>query len=162
YYPQPNRPGLTNNFAASLANNNNTDQTVDRIDQNLGDKIRLSFRYQRQWENLLAGSVVPTSSATSPVDSNNFSIGYTHTISPRLINDLRVGRQYLNTATLNGFAVAGVPGAGSALGIPGFTTDVSANNPGVPDFNITGFTGFGNAGTNWYQDDKTWQGSEQI
>lgn len=162
YYPAPNRPGTTSNYTASLANNNNTDQTVDRIDQNIGDKVRLYFRYQRQWESLLAGSVVPTSSSTSPVDSNNFTIGYTHTLSPRLINDLRVGRQYFNTSTLNGFAVAGIQGAGSQLGIPGFNSDVTANNPGVPDFNITGFSGFGNGGTNWFQDDKTWQGSEQI
>jgi len=162
YYPTPNKPGVTSNYAASLANNNNTDQTVDRIDQNIGDKVRLYFRYQQQWESLLAGSVVPTSSSTSPVDTNNFTIGYTHTLSPRLINDLRFGRQYFNTATLNGFAVVGIQGAGAQLGIPGFNSDVTANNPGIPDFNITGFSGFGNGGTNWYQDDKTWQGSEQI
>src|SRR5690242_12252834 len=39
YYPAPTFPNsITNNYSAVLANNNNTDQTVDRLDQNLGDK----------------------------------------------------------------------------------------------------------------------------
>ena len=36
------------------------------------------------------------------------------------------------------------------------------NNPGIPDFSITGFNGFANGGTNWYQNDSTNQLSEQI
>jgi hypothetical protein len=34
--------------------------------------------------------------------------------------------------------------------------------PGIPDFTITGFNGFGSAGTNWYQNDSTNQLSDQI
>jgi len=45
-------------------NSNTTDQTVDRIDQNIGDKVRLFFRYQRR--NDLGGS--------SPIAAN----GTTH------------------------------------------------------------------------------------
>ena len=52
--------------------------------------------------------------------------------------------------------------AGTDLGIPGFDGDSKYNNPGIPDFNITGFNGFGSAGTNWYQNDSTNQLSEQI
>ena len=54
------------------------------------------------------------------------------------------------------------PHAGTDLGIPGFNGDSGYNNPGIPDFNITGFNGFGNAATNWYQNDSTTQVSEQI
>jgi hypothetical protein len=162
YYPVPTGAGITSNLAAVLPNNNNTDQTVDRIDQNIGDKIRLFFRYQRQWESVLAGSANPTNASTGPVDSNNYTIGYTHTLTPTLVSDLRVGRQYLNTATLNNFYVNHSTGAGAQLGIPGFDADVRFNNPGIPDFSVSGFTAFSNGGTNWFQDDKTWQGSEQI
>jgi hypothetical protein len=162
YYPQPNGPGLTNNLSAVSPNNNNTDQTIDRIDQNLSEKVRLFFRYQRQSTSLLAGSANPTNASTSPVDSNNFTVGYTHTLSPNLVNDLRIGRQYFITSTLNNFYVNHVAGAGAGLGIPGFDADVRSNNPGIPDFTVSGFTAFSNGGTNWFQDDKTWQGSEQI
>src|SRR5207248_10439910 len=39
YYPAPALSGITNNFPTSLPNNNTTDQTVDRVDQTLGDKV---------------------------------------------------------------------------------------------------------------------------
>src|SRR5258707_7953200 len=30
------------------------------------------------------------------------------------------------------------------------------------EFNVSGFAGWGNSGTNWFQIDHTWQASEQI
>ncbi len=146
----------------TAANNNNTDQTVDRIDHNLGQNIRFFFRYQRQTGNIFAGASIPVNGNTSPLITNNYTLGYTHTITPHIVNDFRIGRQYFDSDTLNPFKTSGVNGAGAQLGIPGFDADVRFNNPGIPDFSITGFSGFSNASTNWYQDDKTWQGSEQI
>jgi hypothetical protein len=162
YYPTPNLPGLTQNFGTSPANNNNTDQTVDRIDQNLGDRIRLFFRYQRQQESLLAGASNLTQNTYSTVYMSNFVIGYTHTLSPNLVNDVRFGRNYFNTASLNYFTVNNLTSAGSQLGIPGFTGDVTYANPGIPVMSISGFQGFGNASSNWFQDDTTWQGADQL
>jgi hypothetical protein len=162
YYVAPNLAGLGNNYSTTVPNNNYTDQTVDRIDQNLGDKVRLYFRYQYQTENLLAGSAIPTNSSTSPVDMNNFTIGYTHTLTPRVVNEVRFGRQHFSTATLNYFYLNSASNAGTQLGIPGFNGDTSFNNPGIPEFNVSGFSGWGNSGTNWFQDDTTWQGTEQI
>ena len=75
---------------------------------------------------------------------------------------MRVGRQYFKTSSLNYFYTAGLNNAGSQIGITGFDGDVRYANPGIPEFNITGFTGFGNSGTNWFQDDKTWQGFDQL
>lgn len=162
FYPTPNLPGVTNNISASLANNNNTDQTVDRLDQNLGDKTRLFFRYQRQVENILVGSINPTSATSGPVYISNYNIGYTQTLSPTMVNDMRFGRNYFDSATLNYFAVNHQNNIGASLGIPGFNGDVVGVNPGLPEFNVTGFTGWGVSGTNWYQDDSTWQGTEQF
>src|SRR5262249_51981436 len=124
--------------------------------------IRLFFRYQRQNGTFLAGSAVPVNGNTSPVLTDNYTAGYTHTISPTLVNDFRIGRQYFDSSTLNPFNVNEIADAGSQLGIPGFDADVRFNNPGIPDFSISGFTGFSNGSTNWYQDDKTWQASEQL
>jgi Carboxypeptidase regulatory-like domain/TonB dependent receptor len=162
YLPSPRAPGITSNLPYTAANNNNTDQTIDRIDQNIGQNVRLFFRYQRQTESILAGASIPVNGNTSPVLTNNYTVGYTHTLSPHLVNDLRIGRQYFNSSTLNPFYTSNAANAGAQLGIPGFDADVRFNNPGIPDFTISGFTGFNNASTNWFQDDKTWQGSEQL
>jgi hypothetical protein len=162
YYITPNAAGLTNNFSASLPNNNTTNQTINRIDQNIGQNVRLFFRYQKQWMDLTVGSANPVNATISPVELDNYNISYTHTLTPTLVNDFRFGRQYFETSTLNYFAANSITGIGSSLGIPGFDGDVKNDNPGIPEFNINGFTGFGNSGTNWYQDDKTWQMSEQL
>ena len=66
-----------------------------------------------------------------------------------------MGRNFFDTDALNPFAVANNTSAGTDLGIPGFDGDSKYNNPGIPDFNITGFNGLGNGGTNWYQNDST-------
>ncbi len=162
YYPAPNLPGLANNFSVPVASNQRYNQTLDRIDQNIGDKVRLYARAHWQEWNTFGGNAVPVNSTTVPTEVRNYTIGYTHTLTPTLVNDLRVGRNFFKSDALNAFAVAGLNTAGSDLGIPGFTGDVLYNNPGVPDFNITGFNGLGNGGTNWYQNDSTHQISEQI
>ena len=168
YLPPPNLPCANgasycaSNYAANLPNNVNTDQTVDRVDQNIGDKIRIFFRYAYQNTSYLTGAANPFSGTTSPTLNKNFTIGYTHSIRPNLINDFRIGRQRFDTSSVNYWYTNGQKDAGSQLGIPGFTGDVAYNNPGIPDFNITGFQGVGNGGSNWFQDDTTWQASEQI
>jgi len=162
YYPATDLPGLASNYSVPVPTTINTNQTVDRIDQNIGDKVRLYARADDQYENVFGGSAIPTNAATTPVTVSNYSVGYTQTLTPNLVNDLRVGRNFLSTATLNPFSVAANKNAGTALGIPGFNGDTTYNNPGIPDFNITGFNGLNNASTNWYQNDSTTQLSEQI
>jgi Carboxypeptidase regulatory-like domain len=162
YYPATDLPGLASNYSVPVPTTINTDQTVDRVDQNIGEKIRLYARADDQYEHVFGGSAVPVNGATTPVTVSNYSVGYTQTITPNLVNDLRVGRNFFSTATLNPFSVSKQASAGTALGIPGFTGDTTYNNPGIPDFSITGFNGLANGSTNWYQNDSTTQLSEQI
>ena len=63
---------------------------------------------------------------------------------------------------MNYFYVNGIPDAGTKLGIAGFDADTKSKNPGTPEFNVSGFSGWGNSGTNWFQTDHTWQASEQL
>jgi hypothetical protein len=162
YYPATNLSGLASNYSVPVPTTINTDQTVDRIDQNIGDKVRLYVRAHYQDEKVFGGNAIPANSNTTPVTATNYTVGYTHTLTPNLVNDLRVGRNFFNTATLDPFAVSHQTSAGTNLGIPGFTGDSLYNNPGIPDFTITGFNGLNNASTNWYQNDSTVQLSEQI
>jgi hypothetical protein len=162
YYPATNLSGLSSNYSVPVPTTINTDQTVDRIDQNIGQKIRLYVRADYQNESVFGGNAIPTNSSTTPVTDSNYTVGYTHTLRPTLVNDLRVGRNFFSTATLNPFSVGNQTSAGADLGIPGFNGDTIYNNPGIPDFSITGFNGLANGSTNWYQNDSTTQISEQL
>jgi Carboxypeptidase regulatory-like domain len=162
YYPASNLPGLSNNLSVPVPSTASYNQTVDRIDQNIGDKVRLYVRADHQIWSTFSGNQVPINGDTTPYTTDNYTVGYTHTITPHVVNDFRVGRNYFTTATINPFSTSGQTNAGTNLGIPGFTGDSQFNNPGIPDFNITGFNGLANASSNWYQNDSTTQLSEQI
>src|SRR5260370_25012868 len=67
YYPAPNLPGLASNYSVPVPTTITTNQTVDRIDQNIGDKIRLYARAHWQDESVFGGSAIPVNAATVPV-----------------------------------------------------------------------------------------------
>jgi hypothetical protein len=165
YFPSPNilsTGGFANNLSVPVATTVSTNQTLDRIDQNIGGKVRLYVRAYHQDQPAFGGSAIPVNSSTTPTVTSNYSIGYTHTISANMVNDFRVGRYFFDSATVNPFTVGGNKNAGTALGIPGFNGDSAYGNPGLPDFNITGFNGISESGTNWYQNDSTNQFSDQL
>lgn len=162
YFPTPNLPGLSQNLSVTNPNSNDTDQTVNRIDQNIGSRVRLSYRYQRQVGTILNGNAIPVNGVTTPLVTDNHTVSYTHTITPTLVSDVRFGRNFFDSQTVNPFYSQGITDAGTQLGIPGFDADSRFENPGIPDFNISGFSGLNMSGTNWFQDDKTWQFSGQI
>jgi hypothetical protein len=162
YMPLPNTAGLTNNLNTDIPNDISSNQTLDRVDYNPSDRMRFFGRYIWQKFNYVAGSPIPTADSYSPTTDSNGAFGYTQILTPRLINDFRFGFNKLSTNVLNGFAEDNIKGAGAALGIPGFNSDVTNNNPGTPSINITNFQELGSDGTNWYQDDRTLHGYDQI
>lgn len=162
YMPLPNLAGTVSNLNSTVPNNYNQDQTLDRVDYNLNDSVRLFGRYSWQKLTFVSGSLAPTANSYSPTTNSNGAFGYTHIITPTFINDFRFGYNKLTTQVLNYFAQNNIAGAGSALGIPGFTADVDSHNPGLPSIAITNFLSLGADGTNWYQDDRTLHGYDQI
>ncbi len=162
YMPLPNLPGITNNLAASYPNNDRYNQTIDRIDQNIGNNIRLFFRYAWNNEQILTGATSVANETVLPVQTRNWVVGYTQTLTPNMVNDFRVGRQHLVTNALNYWYANNLADAGTSLGIPGFNGDTTFNDPGIPVFSNTSFMTLGNAGTNWFQFDTTWQGTDSF
>jgi hypothetical protein len=164
YWPAANVTGTSNNWQGPSPNTDNVDQFLTRVDQNLGNKIRLNVRYN--WHDSFGRNVfnaaIPATQVTQPRVNNNWLGGYTHTLKPNLLNDFRIGYHRVNFDTLNPFAVDGPADAGSSLGIPGFDGDVKYSNPGLPSINITNFSGIGAGGTNWYQFDTTFQMSNVL
>ena len=164
YYPAANQPGTTSNSQGPSPNTDNVDQLLARVDQNLGNKIRLNVRYN--WHDSFGRNVfnaaIPATAVTQPRVNHNWLFSYTHTLKPNLHNDFRIGYHRVNFDTLNPFAVDGPSDAGSSLGIPGFDGDVRYGNPGLPSINVSNFSTLGAAGTNWYQFDTTFQVSNVL
>ena len=163
WFPTPNVGGISNNLSAVYPNNDRWNQSIDRIDQNFGDKVRVFFRYAWIDESILAGSANPYQSTTTPVTTKNWVFGYTQTITPNMVNDIHFGRQTLNTNSLNYWYVNNLTDAGTKIGIPGFTADTATSNPGLPVVSISSnYLGTGNAATNWFQNDTTWQATDAF
>jgi hypothetical protein len=156
-YPLPNRPGTGSNLVATGNNRNEQNQVLTRVDQNLGNKVRLYVRYN--WQDQLTTNIgaIPVAGTGGPNVNHNTLVAYTHTLTNRLLNDFRIGYHRVDDDSLNYFEINGLTNAGSNLGIPGFDGDVRYGNAGIPTFTLTGFSGLGGGGTNWYQFDKTFQ-----
>ena len=162
YYPAPNATGTANNLATTASNTDNIDQFLGRVDQNIGNKIRLYVRYN--WHDSLNTAIgaIPATGVTQPRVNKNTLFTYTHTLKPNLFNDFRIGYHRLDFNTLNQFFVNGQGDSGTALGIPGFDGDTKYNNPGLPSVNVSTFSSLAAGGTNWYQFDTTFQASDVL
>ncbi len=165
YVPPPNVGGITNNLASVIYPNNLwIAQTLDRVDAKVSDKVSLFGRYH--WQNLTyqTGNQVPVNSTFGPANSRNFAFGYTHVITPHFINDFHIGFNKLTTDFVNYWYINGPKDAGTQLGIPGFNYDTTSGNPGIPYVSVAVATGMniGNNGTNWFQDDRTVDGFDQV
>ena len=162
YMTLPNLPGYQNNIQEYFPNDLSISQSLDRIDENIGEKARLFFRYHWQNITILSGSLFPVNNSYGPTNSRNYAVGYTHIITPKLVNDFHVGLNTVLSNSLDYFAVNGPKDAGTALGIPGFDSDTKYNNPGLPSFYFDNYEPLGNASANWYQDDRNIDGYEQL
>src|SRR5262249_14187674 len=149
YFPVPNRPGIASNLQTPIPSTENVNQLIVRADQNVGNTVRLSVRYN--WHDSATsnplGAALPTQAVDQPRVNKTTLVSYTHTLSQNLLNDFRIGYHRVNFDTLNPFLVNGQATAGSDVGIPGFNGDVRYNNPGLPTIDLTNaFSGLGGGG----------------
>jgi hypothetical protein len=162
YWPEPNLPGTGANFRGPTLSEINTDQILARVDQNIGNRARVSVRYNWQDENLTDIGAIPTGGTIIPRKNHNVLASWTQTFTSSLVNDFRIGWHGVDETLTNHFFVNGPADAGASLGIPGFDGDVRYNNPGLPTVQVANFATLGNAGSNWPQWDRTFQMSNVI
>ena len=162
YIAKPNLPGSTNNLNVNYPSNLFITQTLDRIDENIGQHVRLFVRYHWQNLSIVGGDPFPTDASYGPTNTRNLAIGYTHIITTNVINDFRIGLNTVTSNNLNYFAVNNLNDAGTKLGIPGFDSDSVYKNPGIPSINFDTYHEAGNDASNWYQDDRTVDGYDQL
>lgn len=161
FMPTPNLPGLSDNYLASVANNETSDQTIDRVDQNIGEKARIFLRGAGEMDTLNIGTTNPTGGTLTPRHTTNIVLGYSQIFKPTLVNDFRFGVNelaiYLENYFYNNPTLDAI---NQTINIPGFAYDPV--NPGPPIVSTSGYMSIGNGSTNWFQSDETWETADQL
>jgi hypothetical protein len=85
YWPEATRAGTANNFQGPSEASDNVDQILVRLDQTIGNKARLSLRYN--WHDSYSvnpfTAVIPVTAITQPRTNNTTGSSATPTPSPR-------------------------------------------------------------------------------
>ena len=145
------------------ASTDNVDQVLTRVDQNLGNKVRLSVRYNWHDSYPSAARAITVQGITQPRVNKNTLVSYTHTLTPNLHNDFRIGYHRIDFDTLNHFSVNGIADAGASdWAFRGSTATSGTTIPGIPNINISNFSGLGGAGRTGIQFDTTFQMSNVL
>jgi len=132
--------GGVNNYRIAPHAKDDIDQFTIRIDHRFGDKDSLFARYSLMDRRLYLVGIVKLSGAEVPFRAQNAGVQWTHTFSPRVLNDLRVGfNRFFNNTIQEG-----------AYGEDILRFQNTVKDPvtfGLPVIGITGFSGFGSGFT---------------
>ena len=139
-YPLPNLPGIFNNYAADPVLSNDSDAFDTRIDQDFSDRDQMFGRYSfartpqffpGPFTGFADGS--PNTPGSGLNRSQNVMLSETHTFSPSLINEARIGYSRMHDVRLQPFGndLTNIPGQFGIQGVPQV-----AENGGLPELNI--------------------------
>jgi hypothetical protein len=173
-FPTPtNLTAAANNYSRTANDADHQNQFDIRIDGAIGSKDRAFGRYSYYSEveqpvtplpdgsGLIGGSVLGTGGVPglSHVLGQQAVFNETHTFSPHLLNDFRLGYTRRGN-TLAGTSLNNTPSA--ALGIPGIPTNAAFNNA-LPLFTFTGFQQLGPSASTFSQyQTAVWQPVETV
>jgi hypothetical protein len=146
-YPLPTSAGTANNFRRTANETVNQDQVSLRVDHRFpGNRDQLFARLTRLHENFVPVTPLPdgsgvTTGTLGPQDTTSYSFAsaYQRTISPTMLNELRIGdtRRSVerSAATLSGTPL-------SDLGLPGIPSNAQFPNT-LPTILIGGYQQLG-------------------
>jgi Carboxypeptidase regulatory-like domain len=149
FYPKPNLSGLTNNYLANQNNLNDQDSFDIRLDHRFREQDQVftsySFGDVRSQQPGPLGPLWGGSDCCPSISnsrSQHLGIGYTHTFSERLLNDLHGGyfRYAVNALPFN-FG----KDLGAQLGIPNVNRPGYPNSSGLTNIDLAGFTSLGDS-----------------
>ena len=149
-FPAPTSALASNNYSFDEIRSENMNEYSGRIDYNLSQKDSINGSYNafidpafEPSNSLCSSLVLPNFGCYTNQISTLINATYTHIFTPSLINNLTLGYQRLqqprvqqDNTTIN---YSGLPGG------PYFTTPNYANNKGLPNVAIAGFSTFGGA-----------------
>jgi carboxypeptidase family protein len=87
YIPQPNQSGTGSNLLDNSSSNNSPNQILARVDQNIGNKVRLYGRYNWQGDSIVNTSAITVNNESTFRHNRNTVFAYTHTLTPNMVND---------------------------------------------------------------------------
>jgi hypothetical protein len=146
-YPLPTSAGTSNNFTRTAPETDNQDQWDARLDhQFTSNRDQVFGRLTYFHDDFLPVTPLPDGSGTTTgtlgpqlTTAWAFASSYQHTISPTMVNELRVG----DTRRTVDRSATELPGpAGEALGIPGIPSNGIFPDT-LPTFSISGYQPLG-------------------
>lgn len=149
-YPEPNQPGLNNNYVVNRDNKDDTHSFDVRIDHNFSSNDRFFARYSFSDNYKLRpppfegdGDGGGFAEGEETVRVNGFAASHMHMFSPTLINEARFGlsREHTNRMPTYGTDTNDLPGRYGIRGIP----QISGNG-GLPTLQLSGMSDLGHAG----------------
>jgi hypothetical protein len=117
YVPNPNRPGLVNNYGQALLAPTTWDQVAGRIDYLLKPEMNIWGRYSYAREDQLNPGTTPGQSTSDKVVTTTVNLHYSWTISPRMVNEARASFLRFESSRLG--ELAGKHNVAAEIGIPG-------------------------------------------
>jgi len=94
-FPAPNAPGIVNNYISTPLERRGDNQYLGKWDYNVSDKDKLFVRFIRAvsttFTTTQAYSTLPGFGDKIPYQGTNVALGWTHTIGPTLLNEVRIG-----------------------------------------------------------------------
>jgi hypothetical protein len=160
YYPKVTGSQTSNNFATKSNQQFNDDQGDLKLDYNLSEKDRLFGRWSQMYltEPESSSWALANWGGGNMTDQpgKNLGIGWTHTITPKLLNDLRAGFNWVDFKQYT--SPEGVGNLAADIGI----TNGNTAGSGFPFLNIGGFAGIGNIGAIQYLGDTVIQVADSL
>jgi hypothetical protein len=159
-YPSPTGAGTRNNATYTTASLLNTNQYDVKIDFSATAKDHIFGRYSHaKQHNPTINSFALLGTGFSDAPINNEVVDWTHTFNSNLLNDVRVGVNYIRLHNGTNFA-SSVGDLGNQLGIG------NGNPSGIPGLLSLSFnqvlTGIGNSGVQQRFNDAVIQASDAV
>jgi hypothetical protein len=145
YLPQPNRPGLINNYAFAGNTEFSRDLVSGRIDHTVSESQNFFFRFNYEKRRNAPPNFLDSIVAPITVQRDTFfnsTLNHVYSLTPNLINNLRYGYTRAH-ATQASNSLGFNPGS---LGFPDYLGN-NANELIFPTFNIGAATAPGEPGT---------------
>ncbi len=149
-YPEPNQPGLNNNYVVNRTNTDNTHSFDMRMDHNLSSNDRFFARYSFSDNHKIKpppfdgdGDGGGFAEGDETVRVHGFAASHMHMFSSTLINEARVGisREHTNRMPTYGTDTSDLPGRYGITGIPQIV-----GNGGLPTLATSGLSNLGHSG----------------
>lgn len=167
-WPDPNIPGagIVNNYQQAVSEKDNLNSFDIKVDYSFANGDRVFVRESYQMRDLVAPSPgtkwIYIDDVNSTPRDHNAGIGYTHSFSPTMLNELRLGFNRFDT---HHFGNDYGTNENTTLGIPNGNLALFPGAQGIANFNFTNVRGTGSPGwtgsirlTNTYEvtDNLTW------